>query len=244
MYRTLTILRRRPAQRRAGGRGGGRGRPPPPGGARAPRAAPPAEPLLVAPVAEVVPAALPGARPVRDLVVAVARGGQPALGDPIEHGEALVVRLRVGRAATPALEDLPAATGPVRDRLLRRVQTQLERIAGHVVGSEGDGGREIALPLGDGLAGPAEDEVDAHVQRGVANGGDGGGAVLRLVGPAERVEAASARALGADRDPRHAERAPCLEARAIERRRGRLHRGLARADGEGAPPGRGRRPAL
>src|SRR5439155_1224755 len=125
-----------------------------------------AEPLLVAPVAEVVPAALPGASPVRDLVVAVARGGQPALGDPIEHGEALVVRLRVGRAATPALEDLPAATGPVRDRLLRRVQTQLERIAGHVVGSQGDGGREIALPLGDGLAGPAEDEVDAHVQRG------------------------------------------------------------------------------
>src|SRR2546430_16286003 len=140
------------------------------------RAGAPAEPLLVAPVAEVVPAALPGARPVRDLVVAVAHGG-----------------------------------------------------------------REIALPLGDGLAGPAEDEVDAHVQRGVANGGDGGGAVLRLVGPAERAEAASERALGADRDPRHAKRAPCLEARAIERRRVRLHGGLARPKVEGAAQGRGER---
>src|SRR2546425_7731967 len=154
-----------------------------------------AEPLLVAPVAEVVPAPLPGARPVRDLVVAVAGGGQPALGDLIEHGEALVVRLRVGRAAAPALEDAPAATRPVRDRLLGRVQTQLERIAGHVVGSEGDGGGEIALPFGEGLAGPAEDEVDAHVQPGAANRPDPGGAVLGLVGPAERAEAARERAL-------------------------------------------------
>src|SRR5438093_457242 len=63
------------------------------------------KPVAVAPVAQVVPAALAGTGPVRDLVVPVAVLSQDPFGELVQPCDTRVVRLR-GRRATP-----PAARG-------------------------------------------------------------------------------------------------------------------------------------
>src|SRR5438270_9701596 len=51
--------------------------------------------------------------------------------------EAVVVRLRRRGRRAPALDHRPAAPAPVRDAFLR-LERELERVAGQVIGLEGD----------------------------------------------------------------------------------------------------------
>src|SRR6059036_3004916 len=95
------------------------------------------KPVAVAPVAQVVPAALAGTGPVRDLVVPVAVLSQDPFGELVQPCDTRVVRLRGRRATPPALHRTPARAGPVRDRLLR-LESQLQRVAGEVVGTQRD----------------------------------------------------------------------------------------------------------
>src|SRR6185295_9442564 len=114
------------------------------------------EPVAVTPVAEVVPAALAGSGPVRDLVVPVAVGAQEPLGELIERRDAVIVGLRRGGASPPALHRPPAGPGPVGDGLLR-LEGELQRIAGEVVGPERRRRLEVFAPGRHRLAGPSED---------------------------------------------------------------------------------------
>src|SRR5438128_6952183 len=195
------------------------------------RAGADAEPIAVAPVPEVVERTLSGPCPVRDLVVAVAGVTKGALRHPVHAGDTGVIGLRRGRRATPALQDRPAATRPIRDGAVG-VEPQLERVAGEVVGAESRRNVEVALPARNRLAGPAKDEIEVDVEArglGDANRAD---AVVRLVGPPERPQAGRVEALRAERKARQTEREPGLESRAVQGRGVRLKRHLARTKHE------------
>src|SRR5439155_20326514 len=115
-----------------------------------------AKPVAVTPVAQVVSTALAGTGPVRDLVVPVAVFSQDPFGELVEAGDAGVVRLGRRRAAPPALHRTPAGPRPVRDRLLR-LERELQRVPGEVVGAERDSRRPVAAPGRLGRARPPKD---------------------------------------------------------------------------------------
>src|SRR5438477_12518971 len=93
-----------------------------------------AEPILIPPIDEVVPALASRTRPVRDLVVPVARGSERALGGSIQASDTVVVGLRGGGAFAPAPDTLPPCSRPVRDCLLG-LEGELERVTGEMVGA-------------------------------------------------------------------------------------------------------------
>src|SRR5205823_804813 len=145
------------------------------------------QPLLVPPINEVVPALASRTRPVRDLVVPIARGGENALGGAIEAGDAVVVGLRRGGAFAPAPDTLPTRPGPIRDGLLG-LERKLERVTRHVVRAERDRGLEVGAPGLRGLPGPAEDEVEVYLETERADRVDGGRGVPWLMRPPERPQ--------------------------------------------------------
>ena len=108
------------------------------------------------PVREVVPGLVPGPRPVRDLVVAVARGGQAILGKGVLLGRAVLV---LPGASTLAPSPRAARHGQVIAALgvveRQRVQRQVVRL-------ECEGGVERRGPRSDGLAGRVVQQVDVH----------------------------------------------------------------------------------
>src|SRR5205823_14588908 len=131
------------------------------------------------PIDEVVPALASRARPVRDLVMPVARGGEGAFGGSIQAGDAVVVGLRRGGRLAPAPHALPSWSVPVRDGLLG-LERELERITRQVVWAERDRGPEIGAPRVRGLPRPAEDQVQAQREPQRADGVDGCGGIPGL----------------------------------------------------------------
>src|SRR3981081_4334797 len=117
------------------------------------RARPHTEPVADPPVAGVVRAWFPRACPVRDLVVPVAVTSEERFGELVESRDAVVVGLRRRRTSPPALDGPPAGTRPVRDGLLR-LQRELERITGQVIGLQRDRGLQVRAPAGGALAPP------------------------------------------------------------------------------------------
>src|SRR5437867_3328500 len=196
------------------------------------RARPDAEPVAIAPVPEVVERTLPRPGPVRDLVMAVSGATERALRHPVHPGDTGVVRLGESRGAAPPLEDRPPAAGPVRDGPVG-VKPQLEGVARHMVGREPDSDLQVALPGRDRLTRPAEDQIEIDVESSLLGHLERGRAVVRLVRPPKRAQAARVEALCAERETGEPEGEPGLEARPVERRRVRLERHLSRAKGEG-----------
>src|SRR5258705_3644132 len=192
------------------------------------------KPVAVAPVPEVVQRTLPRSCPVRDLVMAIAGATERALRDPVHMGDTRVVGLRRGRRSAPALEDGPAAAGPVRDRPVW-VEPKLQRVAGNVIWPESGRDLQIVFPGRQRLPRPAEDEIEIDVEPRFASHREGRRAVVGLVGPAQGTKAGRFEALRTERKPRKTKREPCLETRAVERRWVRLDRDLARSENEGAP---------
>ena len=190
-----------------------------------------AKPVAVTPVAQVVSTALAGTGPVRDLVVPVAVFSQDPFGELVEARDTRVVGLGRCRAAPPALYRTPAGSRPVRHGLLG-LERELERVAGEVVGAQRDRRCQILTPRRRGLAGPAEDEIEVHVEPDRPSRRHGGCDVLRLVRPTERVQSGRRQRLRAEREARDAEGRPRLQPRAVERRRVRLDRRLHRAQVE------------
>src|SRR6266550_6688705 len=180
-----------------------------------------AEPVAVAPVPEVVERTLSRPSPVCDLVVAVARALEGAFGDAVHTGDTGVIGLCLCGGSAPAFEDRPPATRPIRDGPLR-IETQLERVAGDVIGVQPGCRLQVPLPGCDVLSGPAEDEVETCVQPGIPRDSDRGRAVLRLVGPPECAQASRVEALRAQGETRETEREPSQKTRAIQRGRVRF----------------------
>src|SRR5207249_6014380 len=192
-----------------------------------------AEPVAVAPVPEVVERTLSRPSPVGDLAVAVPRALECAFGDPVHPGDTGVIGLCLCGGSAPAFEDRPPATRPIRDRPLR-IEPQLERVAGDVIGVQPGCRLEVPLPGCDVLSGPPEDEVEICVQPGIPRDSDRSRAVLRLVGPPECAQASRVEALRAERETRESEREPGLEPGPIKGGRVRLERDLARPKDERA----------
>ena len=142
------------------------------------------EPVTVTPVAKVVPAALAGTGPVRDLVVAEALTAQELLGELVQRRDAVVIRLRRGRASPPALDGPPTGARPVGDGLLR-LERELQRIAGEVIGPQRGRSLEVFAPGRRRLPGPAEDEVQVDVETDRPRGRDRWRDVRRLVRSAQ-----------------------------------------------------------
>src|SRR5712691_8438725 len=190
-----------------------------------------AEPVAVAPVAQVVATALAGKGPVRDLIVPVAALSQDAFGELVQPCDTRVVGLGRCRATPPAFYRTPAGTRPVRDRLLG-LERELQRVAGEVVGTERYGRCQILTPRLRGLAGPAEDEVEVDVESEGPRRGHGGCDVLRLVRPSERAQSGPRHRLRAEREARDPQGGPRLQSRAVEGRGVGLDRRLHRAQVE------------
>ena len=167
------------------------------------RAGPDPEPLPIAPVAEVVQRAFPRARPVRDLVVAVAGHAKVTFSLAIHPRDDALIGLSVQSVAPPALENAPSPARPVGVRFLR-IEPQLEGVAGRVIRREREGRTKVLPPVVLFLAGPTEDEVEVDVKTCVARGRDRRRAVFRLMGAPERPEAMRAEALHAERQTRDA----------------------------------------
>jgi len=88
-----------------------------------------------------------------------------------------------------------------------------------VIGIEREGGLDVGAPFAVRLGGPAEDEIEVHIEADRARRSDGRRDVRGRVGAAERRERARRERLRPERDARRAERAPGVEPRAVERRR-------------------------
>src|SRR5438067_12506545 len=109
------------------------------------RAGPDTQPLAVPPVDEVVAALLAGLRPVRDLVVAVARRAKDGGGQLVPVGLPVVVGLGGTGGGAPAGDRRPAAPAPVRDALFR-LEGELQRGGGGVIRRQHERCLEIRSP--------------------------------------------------------------------------------------------------
>src|SRR6185436_13435883 len=136
--------------------------------------------------------------------------------------------LRRGRASPPALDGPPTGPGPVGDGLLR-LQRQLQRVAGEMVGPQRRGSLEVFAPASGRLPGPAEDQVQVDVETDRPRRHNRGRDVRRLVGAAEGAEADRRERLGTEREARDPECGPGLQARTIESRGIRLNARLERS---------------